>query len=72
MYYLDKPNFWIKRLKSKPNGLSLDLNHKWTELIEKIEKGSPLEQEVTKCLMKKYSRYSLWHKSEQQEIFWDS
>ena len=65
MSYLDKPNFWIKRLKSKPNGLSLDLNHKWTELIEKIENGSPLEQEVTKCLMKKYSRYSLWHKSEQ-------
>ena len=66
MYYtLDKPNFWIKRLNSKPNGLSIDLNHKWAELIEKVENGSPLEQDVTKCLMKKYSRYPLWHQSEQ-------
>ena len=62
---LDKPNFWIKRLNSKPNGLSIDLNHKWAELIEKVENGSPLEQDVTKCLMKKYSRYPLWHQSEQ-------
>ena len=66
MYYtLDKPNFWIKRLNSKPNGLSIDLNHKWAELIEKVENGSPLEQDLTKCLMKKYSRYPLWHQSEQ-------
>ena len=64
-YTLDKPNFWIKRLNSKPNGLSIDLNHKWAELIEKVENGSPLEQDLTKCLMKKYSRYPLWHQSEQ-------
>ena len=54
---VDQPYFWIKKLDYK-KGQSKDLNEAWIDLAGKFEKGSFLEQELRKCLMIFFSKYS--------------
>ena len=54
---VDQPYFWIKKLDSEKGQLK-DLREAWIDLAGRIEKGSFLEQELRKCLMKFYSTYS--------------
>ena len=53
---VDQPYFWIKKLDYK--GQSKDLREAWIDLAGKFEKGSYLEQELSKCLMMFFFEYS--------------
>ena len=54
---VDQPYFWIKKLDYK-KGQSKVLSKAWIDLAGKFEKGSFLEQELRKCLMIFFSKYS--------------
>ena len=47
---MDQPIFWIQKLDKE--GQSEELHDAWIDLVHRIEKGSFLEQELVKCLMK--------------------
>ena len=55
---VDQPYFWIKKLDYK-KGQSKDLGKAWIDLVGKFEKGSYLEQELRKCLMRFFLNYSI-------------
>ena len=59
---VDQPYFWIKKLDCE-KGQSKDLSEAWIDLAGKIEKGSYLEQELRKCLMRFFLNYSITKKS---------
>ena len=48
--HVDQPMFWIQKLDKK--GQSKELHDAWIDLLQRIEKGSFLEQELVKCLKK--------------------
>ena len=52
---VDAPLFWIKKLnlKSHPK----QLGNTWIDLLGRLQKGSDLEKEVTKFLMKWYRKH---------------
>ena len=52
--HFDNPYIWIKKLNQK--GQPTDLQNAWIDLLQPIEKGSWLELEFTKCLMKFHGR----------------
>ena len=55
---VDVPLFWIKKLhrKSHPK----QLGNTWIDLVGRLQKGSDLEKEVTKFLMKWYRKHQSW------------
>ena len=53
--HMDHPIFWIQKLDKK--GQSKELHDAWIDLIQRIEKGSILEQKLVKCLKKFYGLY---------------
>ena len=55
---MDQPIFWIQKLDKK--GQSKELHDAWINLIQRIEKGSILEQKLVKCLKKFYGVYQTW------------
>ena len=58
---MDQPIFWIQKLDKE--GQSEELHDVWIDLVQRIEKGSFLEQELVKCLMK-------WYKEQSNPIKW--
>ena len=52
---MDQPIFWIQKLDKK--GQSKELHDDWIDLIQRIEKGSFLEQELLECLKILYAVY---------------
>ena len=50
--HVDQPTFWIQKFDKR--GQSIELHDAWINLMQKIEKGSFLQNELVKCLMK-------WH-----------
>ena len=42
---LDNPHFWIKKLNQK--GQTIDLQNSWLDLLQRIEKESSLELELS-------------------------
>ena len=58
--HVDQPIFWIQKLDKK--GQPKELHDAWIDLVQKIEKGSFLQQELVKCLMKWYAESSTWSK----------
>ena len=60
--HVDQPIFWIQKLDKE--GQSKQLHDAWIDLAQRIQKGSSLEQELVKCLMK-------WHgKQRSPESCW--
>ena len=55
---MDKPIFWIQKLDKKDQ--SKELHDDWIDLIQRIEKGSFLEQELLTCLKNFYRVYQTW------------
>ena len=51
---MDQPIFWIQKLDHE--GQSDNLHDAWIDLVQRIEKGSFLEQQLVKCLMKWYTK----------------
>ena len=51
---VDQPYFWIKKLQSRRQ--PKNVHDAWIDLIGRIEKGSNLEKELTKCLMKWFGK----------------
>ena len=51
---MDQPIFWIQKLDKE--GQSEELHDAWIDLVQRIEKGSFLEQQLVKCLMKWYTK----------------
>ena len=51
--HIDEPHFWIKKLVYK--GQSKELRDAWIDVAQRVEKGSDVEEDLTKCLM-------TWHK----------
>ena len=47
--HFDNPYIWIKKLNQK--GQPTHLQNAWIDLLQRIEKGSSIEWEFTKCLM---------------------
>ena len=58
---VDDPHFWIIKLDNE--GQSKELHEAWIDLLRRIEKGSTLENEVSRCMMH-------WHGCQQQHD-WD-
>ena len=56
---MNQPIFWIQKLdkSGQPNVLHDAL----IDLLQRIEKGSFLEQELVECLMKWYGMQKSWH-----------
>ena len=54
---MDQPISWIKKLDKKDQ--STELRNAWVDLIQRIEKGSFLEQELIVCLMKWYGKIKI-------------
>ena len=52
--HVDQPIFWIQKLDHE--GQSDNLHDAWIDLVQRIEKGSFLEQQLVKCLMKWYTK----------------
>ena len=52
--YVNEPIFWIQKLDRE--GQSDNLHDAWIDLVQRIEKGSFLEQKLVKCLMKWYRK----------------
>ena len=51
---MDQPISWIKKLDKGDQ--STQLHDAWIDLIQRIEKGFSLEQELIECLMKWYRK----------------
>ena len=58
---VDDPHFWIIKLDNE--GQSKELHNAWIDLLQRIEKRSTLENEVSRCMMH-------WHGCQQQHD-WD-
>ena len=54
--HVDQPIFWIQKLDKE--GQSKQLHDAWIDLAQRIQKGSFLEQELVKCLMKWHGKQS--------------
>ena len=65
--HVDEPISWIKKLDKKEQ--STQLHDAWIDLIQRIEKGSFLEQELMECLMKWYGKIKFIHFS-QKNLNW--
>ena len=52
--HVDQPIFWIQKLDKE--GQSKQLHDAWIDLAQRIQKGSLLEHELVKCLMKWYGK----------------
>ena len=52
--HVDQPIFWTEKFEKR--GQSKELHDAWIDLIQRIEKGSFLEQQLVKCLMKWYRK----------------
>ena len=55
---VNDPHIWIEKLDNK--GQSRELHVAWIDLLQQIEKGSTLENEVSRCLMHWYGRQRAW------------
>ena len=61
---VDQPLLWIQKLDIK-RGQSKEVHDAWIDLMQRIEEGSFLEQELVECLMKWYGigKSPAWPKS---------
>ena len=61
---VNKPLLWIQKLDIK-RGQSKEVHDAWIDLMQRIEEGSFLEQELVECLMKWYGigKSPAWPKS---------
>ena len=57
--HVDQPIFWIQKLDK--SGQPKELHDALIDLLQRIEKGSFLEQELVECLMKWYGMQKSWH-----------
>ena len=55
---VNDPHIWIEKLDNK--GQSREFHDAWIDLLRQIEKGSTLENEVSRCLMHWYYRQRTW------------
>ena len=55
---VDDPHFWIIKLDNE--GQSKELHDAWIDLLRRIERGTTLENEVSRCLMHWYGRQRAW------------
>ena len=55
---VDNPHFWIIKLDNE--GQSKGLHDAWIELLRRIEKGSTLENEVSRCMMHWHGCQHTW------------
>ena len=55
---VDDPHIWIVKLDNK--GQSRELHVAWIDLLRQIEKGSTLENEVSRCLMHYHGCQHTW------------
>ena len=46
---VDDPYFWIKKLENQDQ--STELHDAWIDLLRRVEKGTSLENEVSRCMM---------------------
>ena len=62
--HVDQPLFWIQKLDIN-RGQSKKVHDAWIDLMQRIEEGSFLEQELVECLMKWYGigKSPAWPKS---------
>ena len=56
--HVDQPIFWIQKLDK--SGRPKELHDALIDLLQRIEKGSFLEQELVKCLMIWYGMQISW------------
>ena len=64
--HVDQLHFWLKKLDKK--GQSKELSKAWSDLFQKIETDSCLEEKLRKCLMKWYGNYHKWGKAQLEGI----
>ena len=55
---VDDPHIWIVKLDNK--GQSRELHVAWIDLVQQIEKGSTLENEISRCLMHYHGCQHTW------------